>query len=255
MARVLIDRAAARNALNPDVLGGLDAAVDTALEARCGVFVLRGAGGTLSAGADLAHLRTLLRDEAAMTGYITSIGAVLDRIEAAPFVSVAVVNGYALAGGLEILLTCDLAVAAEDARIGDRHLGYGLLPGAGSSVRLPRVLPGPQARRLLYTGEVIDGATAAAWGLVSHSFPADRLDGAVDALVARLARHSPAALVGMKAMYRAGRETPAAEALAAERAALITHLGSPTVAEGLAAFVERRPPDFSGDRFLPEEIQ
>lgn len=253
VARVLIDRPAARNALSPAVLSGLDAAVDAALQDWCSVFVLCGAGGHLSAGADLGHLRSLLGDEAAVTGYITSIGAVLDRIEAAPFVSIAVVNGYALAGGLEVLLACDLAVAADDAAIGDRHLEYGLLPGAGSSVRLPRALPGARARRLLYTGEMIDGATAAAWGLVSHSVPAGQLDDAVEALVGRLARHSPAALAGMKEMYRAGRDTPMAEARAAEQAALVTHLASVTVGEGLAAFAERRLPDFSGDRFLPRE--
>jgi enoyl-CoA hydratase len=249
VARVLIDRPEAHNALSPAVLDGLDAALDTALATRCSVLVLRGAGGSLSAGADLPHLRTLLGDAAAVEAYITRIGAVLDRIEAAPLVSVAVVTGYALAGGCEILLACDLAVVADEARIGDRHLEYGLLPGAGGSVRLPRALPGPLARRLLYTGEMIDGATAATWGLASHHAPADALDAAVEELVARLARHSPDALAGMKAMYRAGLDTPPAAALAAERAALLAHLDSPTVAEGLAAFAGHRPPDFAGDRF------
>jgi enoyl-CoA hydratase/carnithine racemase len=178
---------------------------------------------------------------------------VLDRIEAAPLVSVAVVAGYALAGGCEIVLACDLAVAADDARIGDRHLEYGLLPGAGGSVRLPRALPGPLARRLLYTGEIVDGATAAAWGLVSHSAPAQRLDKEVDALVARLARHSPEALARMKAMYRAGLGVPPEQALVAERRLLLQHLAGPTVAEGLAAFGQRRPPDFSGPSFARQE--
>ena len=253
VARVLIDRPNAHNALSLAVLDGLGAALDTALAARCSVFVLRGAGGSLSAGADLPYLRTLLGDPAAVEAYITRIGAVLDRIETAPLVSVAVVSGYALAGGCEIVLACDLAVVADEASIGDRHLEYGLLPGAGGSVRLPRALPGPLARRLLYTGEMIDGATAAAWGLVSHSAPAERLDEAVDALVARLSRHSPEALARMKALSRAGRPGEHAEALAAERRVLLAHLDGPTVAEGLAAFVERRPPDFSATPFTTWE--
>ena len=252
VARVLIDRPEAHNALSPAVLDGLDVALDTVLAARCSVLVLRGVGGSLSAGADLPYLRTLLGDPAAVEAYIARIGAVLDRVEAAPLVSVAVVTGYALAGGCEILMACDLAVVADEARIGDRHLEYGLLPGAGGSVRLPRALPGPLARRLLFTGEMIDGATAAAWGLASHHAPAASLDAAVDALVARLARHSPDALAGMKAMYRVG-VGPIADALAAERAALLAHLDSPTAAEGLAAFAGHRPPDFAGDRFLPPE--
>lgn len=245
VARVLVDRPAAKNALSPAVLDGLDAAVDAALEAGCSVFVLRGAGGTLSAGADLPHLQTLLGDEAAIARYIASIGAVLDRIEAAPFVSVAVVAEYALAGGCEILLACDLAVVAEDARIGDRHLEYGLLPGAGGSVRLPLALPPMRARRLLYTAEMIDGATAAEWGLASHVAPAAELDATVDALVARLSRHGRDALAGMKRMYRAAAPVATRAALAAERTALVRHLmTSPDAAEGLAAFRAGRAPRF-----------
>jgi enoyl-CoA hydratase/carnithine racemase len=251
VARALIDRPAAKNALSPAVLDGLDAAVDAAADAGCSVLVVSGAGGTLSAGADLPHLETLLRDRAALMAYIASIGAVLDRIEAAPFVSVAVVGEYALAGGCEILLACDLAVVAENARIGDRHLEYGLLPGAGGSVRLPRALPAAQARRLLFTAEMIDGATAARWGLASHAVPAAELDAAVDALVARLARHSGEALRRMKRMYRDSTALPAPQALEAERAALVEHLmTSPAAAEGLAAFGSGRAPDFSTDHPL-----
>jgi enoyl-CoA hydratase/carnithine racemase len=245
VARVEIDRAAAKNALSPAVLDGLTRALDAA--AGCTVLVLRGAGGTLSAGADLPHLRTLLGDPAAINAYVASIGAVLDRIEAAPFVSVAVVGEYALAGGFEILLACDLAVVSADARVGDRHLEYGLLPGAGGSVRLPRALPAALTRRLLYTGEMIDGTTAAAWGLVSHVAPAAELEATVDALVARLARHGPDALRRMKRMYRDSTVLLPAEALVAERAALVEHLmTSPEPAEGLAAFGAGRPPVFTG---------
>lgn len=248
VARVTIDRPSAQNALSPPVVDGLNAAVDQALDRGCAVFVLRGAGGSLSAGADLPFLQSLLDDPVAVDSYVASIGAVLDRIETAPFVSVAVVGGYALAGGCEIVLACDLAVAAQSAKIGDRHLEYGLLPGAGGSVRLPRAVPGPIARRLLYTGEIVDGATAAGWGLVSHVAPDTELDACVDTLVARLSRHSPEALAGMKRLYRQATAEPGVpldEALAAERAVLVGHLtGSAGAAEGLAAFRERRPPRF-----------
>lgn len=250
VARVTIDRPSAQNALSPPVIDGLNAAVDAALDRRCAVFVLRGAGGSLSAGADLPFLQSLLGDPVAVDSYVASIGAVLDRIETAPFVSVAVVGGYALAGGCEILLACDLGVVAHGAKIGDRHLEYGLLPGAGGSVRLPRAVPGPVARRLLYTGEIVDGATAAAWGLVSHVAPDAELETTVDTLVARLSRHSPEALAGMKRLYRQATAEPGIpidEALGAERAVLVGHVtGSAAAAEGLAAFRERRPPRFRG---------
>jgi enoyl-CoA hydratase len=245
VARVLIDRPAAMNALSPAVLDGLRAAFDAAAEAGCAVLVLRGAGGTLSAGADLPYLQTVLDDEAAVTRYLVEIGAMVDALEAAPFVSVAVVEGYALAGGCEVLLACDLAVVGEQARIGDRHLEYGLLPGAGGSVRLPRALPAALARRLLYTGEMIDGVTAYGWGLVSHAVPGDELERTLEDLLARLSRHSAAALAGQKRLYRASIDTPVTEALVAERAVLVDHLRHSTAAaEGLAAFRARRAPDF-----------
>ncbi len=245
VARVMIDRAEAKNALAPAVLEGLSAAIEAATEADCAVLVLRGAGGTLSAGADLKHLLSMLERESPVDGYIRSIGSVLDRLEAAPFVTVCVVGEYALAGGCEILLACDLAIVSEDAHIGDRHLEYGLLPGAGGSVRLPRALPAALARRLLFTGEMIDGATAARWGLVSHAVPAAELDREVDAVVARLSRHSGPALTAMKRLYRRSASIPTAEALAAEASTLIDHLlTSQAAAEGLVAFAGGRAPDF-----------
>lgn len=245
VARAIIDRPGSKNALAPSVLDGIRAAVGAAVQAGCTVFVLRGAGGTLSAGADLRHLEDVRHDEAGLTAYIAEIGAVLDLLESAPIITVAVVEEYALAGGCEVLLACDLAVVSEDAHIGDRHLEYGLLPGAGGSVRLPRVVPAALARRLLLTAEMIDGATAASWGLISHVAPAGELDATVGRLVARLTRHSGPALLRMKDLYRGGRGVPVEEALVAERTTLVEHLiSSADAAEGLAAFAERRPPRF-----------
>jgi enoyl-CoA hydratase/carnithine racemase len=250
VARVLIDRPKALNALSPGVLDGLRDAFGVAAREGCSVLVLRGAGGTLSAGADLKYLETLLGDEAAVERYLVAIGAVVDALAAGPFVSIAVVEGYALAGGCEILLAADLAVVATEARIGDRHLEYGLLPGAGGSVRLPRALPAALARRLLYTGEMIDGATAFDWGLASHVAPAAELERTLEQLVARLSRHSRAALAGQKRLYRESTEAPVhlADALVAERATLVEHLRhSSAAAEGLAAFRSGRAPDFSAE--------
>lgn len=248
VGRILIDQESTRNALGPEVVSGLRRAIDEAVAAGCSVVVVRGAGGTLSAGADLKFLRSVLGDEAALRAYITSIGETLDRLEAAPFVSVCVVDGYAVAGGCEILLACDLVIASERAKIGDRHLEYGLLPGAGGSVRLTRSMPPALARRLLYTGEIVDGVTAAQFGMVSEVVPASEVDGVVERLVARLARHAPEALRGMKKLHRAALTANAAEAIVAEREALLAHLGGPAAQEGLAAFVERRTPDFTPGR-------
>lgn len=246
VGRIVIDDESSRNALSPAVVDGLDAAIDAATGAGCTAVVVRGAGGTLSSGADLKYLRKVLGDESALRAYITSIGATLDRLEAAPFVSVCVVDGYAVAGGCEIMLACDLSVVSERARIGDRHLEYGLLPGAGGSVRLTRAVAPAVARRLLYTGEIVDGRTAERLGLVSQAVPADELEDAVDRLVARLARHGADALEGMKRLHRNAVVAEPARAIAEEREALLAHLRGATAREGLAAFAERRTPNFAG---------
>ncbi|HWD04325.1 MAG TPA: enoyl-CoA hydratase-related protein [Amycolatopsis sp.] len=242
VGRITIDREATRNALAPDVIAGLDRAIIAA--EGCSVVVVRGRGGTLSAGAELKFLRSVLDDAAAVREYITAIGVMLDRLEAAPFVSVCVIDGYAVAGGCEIMLACDLAVVSETAQIGDRHLEYGLLPGAGGSVRLTHAVAPALARRLLYTGEIVDGATAARFGLVSTAVPASDLEAAVEALVARLARHAPDALRGMKRLHRTALTRDPAAAIVAERETLLAHLAGETAREGLAAFAERRVPDF-----------
>jgi enoyl-CoA hydratase/carnithine racemase len=244
VGRITIDNESTRNALSPAVITGLGAAIDAATDTGCSAVVVRGAGGTLSAGADLKFLRKVLDDPDALRGYITSIGETLDRLEAAPFVSICVVDGYAVAGGCEIMLACDLSVVSDEARIGDRHLEYGLLPGAGGSVRLTHAVAPAVARRLLYTGEIVDGRTAARIGLVGQSVPAEELEDAVDRLVARLARHGADALTGMKRLHRRAVVAEPARAIAEEREALLAHLGGATAREGLAAFAERRAPDF-----------
>jgi enoyl-CoA hydratase/carnithine racemase len=246
VAHVTLAREDARNAMSPELLQGLRDATEAAAASRCRVMTIRGKGRVLSAGADLPHLRSLLDDRKAVDAYITEIGATLDAIEAAPFISVCVVNGYALAGGCELMLACDLAIASNDALIGDRHLEYGLLPGAGGSVRLSRALPAALARRLLLTGEMIDGDTAAAWGLVGWSVAPDELDAAVAEIVGRLVRHSPAALTAMKRLHSGAFDVQRDDALRTERDVLVRHLveKNSDAREGLSAFAEKRAPVF-----------
>jgi enoyl-CoA hydratase/carnithine racemase/acyl dehydratase len=234
------------NSLSPQLLDGVLESVVQAEAAGCRVVTIRGRGAALSAGANLPHLLTLIDDPAQVTDYIASIGSVLDRIESSSMISVCIVDGFALAGGLELLLACDLAISADEAQIGDRHLEYGLLPGAGGSVRLSRAVPSSRARRLLYTGEIVDGRTAEDWGLVAWSVPSADLDPAVADLVERLLRNSGDALVRMKRLHRDAMALGAAEALALEREVLTLHLStSPDAREGLSAFAEKRSPEFN----------
>lgn len=248
-AEITLTRERALNALSPSLVAGLASAVEQVTRAGCPVALVRGRGPALSAGADLPHLFDLLDDPDAVRDYIASIGVVFDALEAAPFVSLCIVDGYGVAGGCELMLACDLAIASTSAKLGDRHMEYGLLPGAGGSVRLPRALPVALARRLLYTGEIIDGSTAAAWGLVGWAVPPTELESTVEQIVTRLLRHSPMALRTMKSLEAQGRARFHRDALDNELTVAAGYIaGHPDAREGLAAFRERREPKFGAVR-------
>jgi enoyl-CoA hydratase len=249
--RVTIDRPDQRNAINAAVIEGLDAAVRRAREGGVKVLVLRGAAGTFCAGADLAMVVSTidqpgaLEEGGAFAAIIRRLNDVLLAIEAAPFVSVAVVDGFALAGGCELLLACDVVVADEAARIGDRHLELALLPGGGGSVRLHKALTPARSRWLLLSGEIISGREAAEWGLVTRAVPAEQLDEVAEAMIARLASRSAAALAGMKEMIAAGRDVPVRDGIDAEQRVFLGHMAkSDDVRAALARFL--RPKDNDG---------
>jgi enoyl-CoA hydratase/carnithine racemase len=228
--RATIDRPDTRNAISPSVVEGLEAAVRRARESDARVLVIRGAGGTFCAGADLAFVLSTIdqpgamEEDGAFTSVIRRLADVLDEMEAAPFASVAVVDGFALAGGCELLLACDVVVADEAARLGDRHLELGLLPGAGGSVRLHKALTPARSHWLLLSGEMITGREAAEWGLVTRAAPADRLDEVAEAMIARLASRSASALAGAKEMIAAVRDVPVADGVSAERRIFVDHM-------------------------------
>jgi enoyl-CoA hydratase/carnithine racemase len=246
--RVTIDRPEARNAISPSVVDGLEHAVRRAREGGARVLVIRGTGGTFCAGADLAWVLSAvnqpggLEDGGAFATVLGRLNHVLAEIEAAPFVSVAVVDGFALAGGCEVLLACDVVVADEAARIGDRHLELGLLPGGGGSVRLHKALTPARSHWLLLSGEMISGREAADWGLVTRAVPRGELDEVAEAMIARLASRSPDALAGAKEMIGAVRDIPVTDGVAAERRIFLDHMGkSEDVRASLARFLQPKP--------------
>jgi enoyl-CoA hydratase/carnithine racemase len=244
VVHALIDRPDVRNAIDDDVIDGLAAAVDEAEQRRARVLVVRGSGGTFCAGADLLLLDRIRQDPGRVEKFMARLGAVLDRIENAPFASIAVVEGHAVAGGCELLLACDVAVATATARIGDRHVEYGLVPAAGGSVRLPRRLPKARANYLLLAGEMVSGEDAARWGLVTFAVPTEHIESAVAGIVSRLAGRSTDALATVKHMLGNADRLSRPEALERERALFTAHIASPDCRYGLAAFRDRRVPSF-----------
>jgi enoyl-CoA hydratase len=198
--RATIDRPSTRNAIDLSVIEGLERMVAAAHEQRVKVVVLRGAGGTFCSGADLREVRRLLDDPSGLRSFMARFGAALEELERSPWANVAVVEGYALAGGCELLLACDVVVAGTEARIGDRHAEHGLAPAGGGSVRLPEALPPALARYLLLSGEMLSGAEAAAAGLVTSAVEPSLLETEVDRIVARLRGRGRVTLATIKTM-------------------------------------------------------
>jgi len=247
---LVLNRPDVMNALSPDLLDALEEALDE-LQADPAVraVVVTGAGRAFCAGADLAFALDSLSQSSngdALLAFVERAAAVLDQLAAFPKPVVAAVNGLALAGGLELVLCCDLVVAAESAQLGDAHANYGLLPGAGGAARLARRIGTNRAKQLLFTGELVPAASLVEAGLVNAVVPDGELEAAVSALADAMCRKSPLSLSAMKRLVAEGADLPLDAALRLEIEALERHLASHDVREGLAAFREKRKPRFEG---------
>jgi enoyl-CoA hydratase/carnithine racemase len=184
-------------------------------------------------------------DLPARLAHNAAIRAAIDAIANARFVSIAVLNGVAVGGGLELALGCDLRLAAADITLGLTESRVGAFPGAGGTQRLPRLIGVSRALHMMLSGEPVTSEYALGIGLVNEVVAADGLEARAHSLAKTLASRSAPALAAIKRLVYGGIEIPLGAALQVERAALPEILGSPDYAEGLAAFAERRPPRFT----------
>ncbi|HYH28983.1 MAG TPA: enoyl-CoA hydratase/isomerase family protein [Pseudonocardia sp.] len=242
-----IDRAPVHNALNAAVLAELADAI-TAADADPGTraVVLTGAGArAFSAGADLDELAGLPVTQAHET--LRAGSRTLRLVETSRVPVIAAVGGLALGGGFELALACSFIVASERASFGLPESGLGLIPGYGGTQRLPRLVGRHVANYVMLTGERLDAAAAHACGLLPlPPTPADALRDTAHDLAQRIARRSPAAAAAvLSASVHAG-DAPLEAGLALETALAALATGGPDAAEGIAAFREKRSPEFGG---------
>ncbi|MFF3592872.1 crotonase/enoyl-CoA hydratase family protein [Streptomyces sp. NPDC002387] len=238
---ITIDRPQARNSVNAVVATLLAKALDE-LEAdpelRTGV--LTGAGGTFSAGMDL---KAALRGESPNVPG-RGFGGVAEVERTKPLI--AAVEGWAMGGGFELALACDLIVAAEDAHFGLPEVKRGLIAAGGGVIRLPRRIPYHLAMEFLLTGEPVSGARAGELGLANRVVPTGQAVEQALLLAEQLAANAPLALAAVKEVTLAADGAPEAEAFAAQRTVMAGLMASADVREGMTAFAERRTPRWTG---------
>lgn len=225
------------------ILDGIDADRDV-----CCVLVT-GNGRAFSAGGDLKGYQTLQRDRAAFTRFVSELHRVFGRLMELRVPAVALVNGVAVAGGLELVLNCDFAVVAESARIGDGHLNFGQMGGGGVLTLLPRTIGRARAVELMLSGRLLSSSDAVEWGLASRVVPDAELLDAGLAFAAEVATKSPLAVANAKELLNGlwAENGTVAEGLAVELERDVDYcLTSHDAPEGLAAFAEKRTPRFEG---------
>ncbi len=239
--QIRIDRPERMNALGVATVEDLQDAIRNVANAR--VVLVRGTGRAFCAGADLKERAGM--EPAARVAHNRAINTAVNALEALPMPSIAVMNGLALGGGLEIALACDLRFAAASATLGLTETRVGAIPGAGSTQRLPRLIGTARAMRMMMAGEPVDAKTAEAWNIVQDVVPDEELDARVLEYATLLASRSPRSLRTLKRVVRSGMEQNLADGLMTERAALAEVFASADYAEGLRAFAERRAPVFA----------
>lgn len=241
-----LNRPQAMNALTPEVLNELSAHIEAARSRRdINAVVITGAGSAFCAGVDLKHaLEQFASGWAGVEEVLTRVSSCFERIAAFPLPVVASVNGLALAGGLELVLACDLVVAARSARFGDVHANHGLVPGAGASFRLPRRIGATRAKYLAFTGKTMSAEEMHGAGLVNQVVDDADLATATRQLVASLSTKSRTGLQRIKMLIDLNAEQPASGGARLEMLMSEMTAAGPDLKEGLAAFEERRPPRF-----------
>ncbi len=241
ICRATLNRPDKLNALHPHVLAGL-IEVEREISERSDIraLVLDGAGRVFCAGADLDYIYSIFRDPVASRRYLHLLRDAIMGLEQLPIPVIAAVHGVVLAGGLELMLGCDLVLAAESTRIGDQHMNYGFIPGGGSTQRLPRWVGPMRARDLLFTGRWLSAQEAWEMGLVSRVVPDDGLAAAAAALADDLAGRSPAAMRQTKELARAATDLGLPAGLHMEVEAVLAHYVEPEFAASLEAFRNRK---------------
>ena len=243
---VTINRPKALNALNAATVEELDALLDEiAADAEIQVVIVTGGGEkSFVAGADITEMRPL--GAIAGRAWGQKGQAVFTKLENLPQPVIAAVNGFALGGGCELAMACDIRIASEKAKFGQPETGLGITPGFGGTQRLTRVVGRGHAKELIYTGGMIDAEKAKAIGLVNEVFPQEELMPAAVKLAKKIAKNAPIAVQLSKAAINRGINCDVVTGIAYEAEVFGLCFSTADQKEGMAAFCEKRKATFEG---------
>lgn len=243
VATLTLNRPKVLNAINYDLLEELDALLDkAAADDSLRVLILTGSGKAFAAGADIAQQAGMDPEEAAKWGQYGS--GIFRKLELFPIPTIAVVNGYALGGGCEMAMACDLILAGEKAKFGQPETGLGITPGFSGTQRLLRRVGVSKAKELIYTGRMIDAAEALSLGLADHVYPNDQLQEEALAMAQKIAGNAPAAVRYAKCAINEGAQTDIDAAIAIENKWFSKCFATEDQKEGMQAFLEKRKAEF-----------
>lgn len=246
IAVVTLNRPEAANALSvkmlhdfKEVLAGLKT------DSNVRVVILTGAGDkAFCAGADLKERRSMNDAKAKQT--VRLIGATINEVEELPQPVIAALNGVAFGGGLELALACDLRIGALETKLGLTETSLAIIPGAGGTQRLPRLIGAGKAKELIYTAKRLNAEEAASMGILEYTVPRDQLLEKALEIAGQMAKNGPLALVQAKKAINKGIEVDLATGLLIEQLAYDALIPSRDRLEGLNAFAEKRPPNYTG---------
>lgn len=241
VATITLNRPQALNALNSTLVRELiDAALGFDADPGVGAIVITGSERAFAAGADIKEMAEQGYADMLLGGPFPGWGG-FERMRTPV---IAAVSGYALGGGCELAMMCDIILAADTARFGQPEINLGILPGFGGSQRLPRAIGKYKAAEMVLTGRTMDAEEAERSGLVSRVVPAAELPAEAAKLAATIASKSLPAVYAAKEALQAAQETPLAEGLRFERQAFAAAFATEDQKEGMRAFAEKREPDF-----------
>jgi enoyl-CoA hydratase/carnithine racemase len=228
-----------------DIIAALD---DFEKDPAIVVVVIKGANDTFCAGVDLKeHAQRVATGDLSLKAAFSALAdKAFNGLENFPKVTIAMVKGVCMAGGIEIAEVCDFIFADEKCRIGDGHMRTGIVPNAGASIRMPRNIGMRKAKELLYTGDLISGREAEKIGLINKAVPADKLEETVAELVAKLVDKPPLALQAMKMLVNRGLGCTVEAGLMLERNTVNYLQSTEDFNEAMAAFIEKRKAVYHG---------